>query len=408
MRRLTGCELRKLLLHGPLLAAILVCSLLNVWNIYSVCQSSLFAGEEVWRSTYWSLYSSYSGEMTLDKIEDLLALYRPAAEKVAGRTATTAMDVEGTLTGNLYWDAGLLNVYYVTPMEYMYTYQSTAAEVEDAALENVALYTQAGNSYEAERNQIIADLYSGREVSEFYYTEGFEQWFNYDFSTLLTVLLALYGVSQVFTRERECGMNTLLLTNFRGGRTTTVAKLLASTLFLVGLSLWFSLLDGACFSLFAGLGSGWTLPLYALDDFAAASVNLPVWAYAVVSALCRALGVWALGMVMLLVSMFSRHALLPFLMGGGIFLLSVLAGVRWSFARTTWVKAVNPYSLLVSRILFGQTEFVSVCGSPWLTWQAAVGSALLLGLAASGAICLLSEQTKLRKGGVVWARLAGR
>lgn len=396
MRRLVGFEWRKSFLRLPVLILFVLFTAVDIVKIYGVYQeNSYLAMDESWDTAYWELYENYSGEMTLDKINSLLALYRPLAEQTADLTATSAFGVEGTMTGNIWSDKNLLNRYYVTPMQYCYTYRNLAAQVYLRAKENVELFTSVGNRYEAAKNERIAALYSARQIDSFYYTEGWLYYVYYDFSTMLVLFLCLYGLAQVFTREKESGMDRLLPTIRNGGRRTVAAKLIAVSLFVAGASLWFSVVDYVAFSVIFGLGGGAGLPIYAIENLAYASVDLTIWQYAAVTALSRALGIWVFGMAVLLVSVFCRHSLIPIAAGAAAFALLVLAGAQWNYSSHTWLAALNPYSLMAGRLLYGRTKFVSLFGVPLLSWEAALLCAAVLGL------CLVLLSLRFGHGGVL-------
>ena len=207
----------------------------------------------------------------------LLVLYRPLEEQTADLTATTAYGIEGTLTGNIWSDKNLIDRYYMKPMQYCYTYQNLAAQIHLKANENVSLYTVLNNSYEVSKNRRIAALYNGRQVHDFRYTEGWQYYVYYDFSVVLSLLLCLYGLSQMFPRERESRMDMLLPTARNGGRRTVAGKLIAGTLYIVGISLWFSVVDYFSFSSIFNLWDGAALPIYAINNLAYASVARMAW-----------------------------------------------------------------------------------------------------------------------------------
>ena len=218
MRRLIVFEWRKSFLHLPVLLLLVLFTVSDIAKIYDVYhENSYLAMEESWDKAYWELYPDYSGEMTLDKINSLLAIYRPLEEQTADLTATSAVGVEGTLTGNIWSDRNLLSRYYINPMQYCYTYRNFAMKIYLKARENVELFTDLENRYEEIKNQRIAILYSGRQINSFYSTEGWLYFLYYDFSIILALLLCLYGVSQIFTLEKESGMDRLLPTSRNGG-----------------------------------------------------------------------------------------------------------------------------------------------------------------------------------------------
>ncbi len=381
MRQLIYFEWRKSFHRLAVLALLVLFTAVDVAKIYSVYQeNSHLAMDESWHTAFWGLYDNYAGEMNTDKINSLLVLYRPLEEQTADLTATTAYGIEGTLTGNIWSDKNLIDRYYMKPMQYCYTYQNLAAQIHLKANENVSLYTVLNNSYEVSKNRRIAALYNGRQVHDFRYTEGWQYYVYYDFSVVLSLLLCLYGLSQMFPRERESRMDMLLPTARNGGRRTVAGKLIAGTLYIVGISLWFSVVDYFSFSSIFNLWDGAALPIYAINNLAYASVPMTMWQYAIATALSRALGIWVVGMAILIISIFCRHAMFPIATGVMATMLLSLTGAKWSYSSHTWLAALNPYSLMAGRLLYGRTEFVNFFGIPILSWEAAVPCALTVGL----------------------------
>lgn len=204
-----------------------------------------------------------------------------------------------------------------------------------------------------------------------------------------------FALSQVFTREKESGMDKLLPTIRNGGRRTVAAKVTAITLFIAGASLWLSMVDYIGFSIIFGMKGGASLPIYAIENLAYASVNLTIWQYAVVTALSRALGIWVFGMAVLLVSVFCKHSLIPLAVGAAAFAALALIGAQWNYSSHTWLAALNPYSLVVGWLLYGRTKFVNLFGTPLLSWEAALLCAAAVGL------CMILLIFRFGRGGVL-------
>ena len=307
-------------------------------------------------------------------------------------TASTATDDPNTMTGNLYSDRNLLDKYFVKPMQYFYEYSGQAEQVANRARQNAALYAERGEVYWQRESGAIYNLYAGRSVPSFAYREMCNYYLNYDFSIVLTLLLCLYGIIGTFVSEKETQMDMLLLVSPNGGRKTALAKIVAATIFLVLVPLWFSLLDligfAASFQTFEGLA----LPVYAIPTFAEASVSISILQYALLSAALRCVGVWVVGMIWLLVSMFWKNALLPFVINFALCTVMIVSGAACAYSSFFWTKVLNPYSLLTNRILLGKTEFVNLGGFPVLTWQAAGWFAMIAGLAVAIAIYFLSAE----------------
>lgn len=396
MTRLIRYEFYKLFCKRSILIILISFSVINLWRISSEFQSYSYLADgkdsHSWNSVYWQLYREYSGEITTEKINVLLAIYQPLCEATADMTASTAMDNPDTMTGNVYSDRNLLERYYVQPMKYFYNYRSYADKVAEKAKENVSIYKGQGQTCEARKNSVIYHLYSGRSVEEFTYQEMYNYYLNYDFSGILILLLCLYGIIGTFVCEKETQMDMLLLTNPDGGRKTTVSKIIATTLLVTGVSLWFSVVDYIGFAVSFGTVEGYNLPLYAIENFSTASINCSLGQYAILSAVFRATGVWVISMGFLLVSLFWRNTLIPFVISLGGAVSMIIVGVAQSHYSNVWVKILNPYSMLCNRIFFGRIEFVAFGNYPILSFHAALLWSVLAGLIMTAVMVVCSSQ----------------
>ena len=397
MIRLIRYEFIKQFCKRSILALFVVFSLANLFKIYGEYKSYSYladdgSGARSWHTLHWQLYEDYKGEITPEKIERLLAVYQPLLEATADMTASTATDNPDTMTGNLYSDRNLLDKYFVKPMQYFYEYSSQAEQVTNRARQNAALYEERGAVYQQRESGAIYRLYAGRTIPVFAYQEMCNYYLNYDFSVVLTLMLCLYGIIGAFVSEKETQMDMLLLVSSNGGRKTALAKILAATLFLFLTSLWFSLLDLIGFAASFQTLEGLALPVFAIPNFAESSVNISVLQYALLSAALKCVGAWVIGMLWLLVSMFWKNALLPFVINFALGMALIVSGAACAYSNFFWVKVLNPYNLLINRVLLGKTEFVSLGGFPVLTWQAAVWISLTAGLALAAAIYYLSAE----------------
>lgn len=400
MFRLIGYELKKLMGKRTVWILLLLFSVINIGKIFNIYHENSYlyregAQKENWNTVHWQLYEEMKGNITPESIRFLLEIFHPIESQVAERTASTRLDDPETMTGSIYGDYNLLRRYFVLPMESFYSYGQKAAQAAQAARENAAFYEARGNSYEARKNAWIYHRYEGREIGSFAYMEMSNYYVHYDFSSALILLIGLYGLSGVFAREKESDMEGLLLVHPGGGRTTAAAKVIASGLFLTGVSFWFAGVDFLGFILAFGTMEGLNMPVYAISNFAAASLSVSVGRYLLISALTRALGVWAMGMLFLLQAGFAQNALRPFLTGLLTCLGLVILGTEYGASGQIWYKILNPFSLIQNRILFGRTEFVNLAGFPVPAYAAAIFAAILWGLLTIGIILAFSGRNKL-------------
>ena len=403
MTRLIKYEFYKLFCKRSILVVLILFSIMNLFKIDSEFHSYSYLADgndsRSWNSVYWQLYENYRGEITAEKINHLLSIYQPLADATADMTASTAKDNPDMITGNIYSDMNILEKYYVRPMEYFYHYRTYALKVAERAKENVAVYQERGQTYEVRKNSVIYNLYSGRNIKAFAYEEMYNYYLNYDFSGILVLFLCLYGVVSTFVCEKETQMDMLLLTNPNGGKKTVFAKIAAATLFVNSVVVWFSAVDYIGFAYFFGTAEGGNLPLYAISNFSTAAVNCNLWQYSILSAVIRAVGVWTMSMVFLLISMFWRNTLIPFVADFGAALYFIITGASQSYLSNIWLKIINPYSLLANRILFSKTEFIGFAGYPIQSFLAAIVFAITVGMVSIIAMMLLSKRNShCRKG----------
>ena len=396
MIRLIRYEFIKQFCKLSVLVLFVIFSIANLFKIHGEYKtySYLADGNDArsWHTVHWQLYEEYKGKISSEKIDHLLFAYQPLAEATSDMTASTATDDPNTMTGNIYSDRNLLEKYFVRPMQDFYEYSGQAEQVANRARQNAALYGERGAVYQQRESGAIYNLYAGRSIPSFAYREMCNYYLNYDFSIVLTLLLCLYGIIGTFVSEKETQMDMLLLVSPNGGRKTALAKILAATIFLFLVPLWFSLLDligfAASFQTFEGLA----LPVYAIPTFAKASVNINVLQYALLSAALKCVGVWVVGMIWLLVSMFWKSALLPFVINFALCMVMIVSGAVCAYSNFFWTKVLNPYSLLTNRSLLGKTEFINLGGFPVLTWQAAGWFTMIAGLVVAIAIYFLSAE----------------
>lgn len=381
MVRLIKFELKKHFIKRSLLIVLFVLSILDIAKINMVYQESsniAVSTSPTWYRVFWQLYDEFSGTMTKEKIDQLLSVYRPLEQQTADLTASRRMNDPNTYTGNVFSDYYLLTGYYIQPMEYAYMYRSVASDIVRKAQENMAFYNKLGNKCMYRENRMITKLFAGRSITRFSYTEMYQYYLEYDFSSVLVMLFCLYGLVGVFVMEKETQMDMLLMTTVSGGRKTVITKIIASILFIFAVSLWFWLLDFTAFSaVFHSLEAA-ASPVYALANFENASVNLTMSQYAIVSAAIKTGGMMVLGLVFLFVSSVSQNALLPFVVNMVLSGAVILHQEIMEGSEHILFKIINPFILVANSELFKKTEFIHIFNIPVLSYIAALISATLI------------------------------
>lgn len=395
MVKLLLFEWRKHFLKKSIIIAILLFSVLNIAKIYSVYeQNSLIAKsiEPVWNDLYWEMYEEFAGTITNEKIDKLMSIYGPLDKQTADKTASTASDNPDTYTGNVYSDTYFFRWNFVEPMEYTYMYGSYANDVVVAAKENTEFFESFGNEYEYRKNAAMVDLYAGRVLSDFSYTEMYKNYIHYDFSAFLAILICVYVLISVFVSEKESEMDVLLLTTKVGGTKTVIAKLLASAIFVCVVCSWIWLVDFVAFATIFGSLEGTFSPIYAVENFANASIGISFGEYVILSNLVKTAGILVLGFAFLLIATLFKTALFPFIISlfttfGFIYIQEMYMG-----SGHILLKVLNPFVLVVNRELFRKTEFVNFLGYPVISYIPALLFATIF-----GAVCIVGIMILVRK-----------
>ena len=383
-------EFRKHFLKLPVCAVVIIFLLLDAFQISNVYQDkSVFSIVPEWQARYENLYPVYGGQITDKKIKELMTYYRP-------------LKAEGNLhPGSEYEEALMLQKCFVEPLQYAYEYRQDAAQISKRALENADFYQQMGNIYASRKNQQIAGMFSGRWIPELHYTEMYQHYLQYDFSVFLVLLLVIYGLVNVFVLEKETEMELLLQTTIQGKRKSATAKLLASVLFVISISILFWLADFLLFGCMFGSFDGGNCPIYAIEYFEASPLSMSLFFYALGTMVLKTVGALIFGMIVLLLSRLCKNTLFPFV--GSVFLIgSCLLAYNADLP-----SVCNPVSLLVCRDLFHWVDFVDLAGIPVLTWQLCLGTALLMLTVFS--IVILCANRKcvkfIRRGGLIRGHL---
>ena len=368
MMRLVAYEYKKIIMKKSLLVLILVFSLINILNITKVYNDNAFFLTDM-KSTedlYWELYSRFSGEITDDKITQLLDIYTPLKKETADQTASTRTDYPNTMTGNVYMDKNFINQMYVNPMQYFATYKQKANTIALESSKNMEFYLEKNNQYDYLKSRAITKRFMHRDIQHFEYIEMYEYYIQYDISVFLILLLCLYVTARVFVIEKESEMDAIIVTTVKGGRKTYWAKIIATLSFVVAISIYFFILDFISFEiLFQHLGNGF-MPAYSLKRFMYTPLRMSLFDYSLLSMITKIIGVMFATTLFMGVSCWFKNGLVPFVLNLVLAGSLIVVANRYIGSNIIVLKAFNPFMLLFNRGLYMKTEFVNVLGNPVL------------------------------------------
>lgn len=362
MRRLIYFEGRKHFLTKPMLVLVFIFLLVNAIKIYAVYkEQSPFEelSDPCFKEAYDDLYFRYKGELTEEKVNEIMDIYTPLREKVDAGTYSTERE-EGSMTYNARSDCLLMDWCFISNIAYETEYKSYADAIVKNAVSNIEFYNKHNNGYEARKNYKIAKAFQNRTLSNFYNTDGFRSLMYYDFSTLIVLLLCLFGCSSVFTKEKETEMNLLLATSVKGKGATLLAKLIATILFLLFICFLFSAEDYLLFYWNFENMDAYLEPLYMLEAFQDTMLHANLITAYLITVASKMLGVCTIGILFLMVSLYGKNALSVIVEN-----LGVLVGLIAAHGMLSEVSELaNPLALLYGRKLFMHPDFVNCFGTP--------------------------------------------
>lgn len=395
MRRIISFELKKLFRNRLTLIMLVILSVLNVYHIYDDYVKTIGL-ERRYYNAYFEIYEGVSGAWNNETIEYVTSEYEKAKVIVDTGNFSTEPDQPGTYTGYIFGDYGLFEKI-KTEMKTLYHYDDAMTEITQKAADNAAFYQQKENEYLAKVNQKIEKTYQNRSVSAFYDTFGLTEYFKYDFSTLLIMILLIPLLSPLFAKEHEIEMFSLLkLTpNFRK---LSWCKLSAGVIAVCIVTLIFLLEDFLTFAYLYHI-SGFSQPIYTLSDFFYSPLTISIGAYILMNAALKLLGFLVLGGICMAVSSVVKNEILPFCSSFAVSLILVLTD---AFVENSIVSIFNPVTLFSCGKLFKEFQVIRMMGTPvYAFWLPMILAALELILLVTLTIMMSSittrQQCRLRR-----------
>lgn len=374
-------ELRRLFVSRVFLLLVLLLSIINAIKIYGTYLENeqlhkLIEANVNVRDAYEKLNEQFEGELTNEKIKHFMDnYYQPIIKQVADFTVSTncASDVE--LTGNPYMDKNLVSQFFYTPMQYNYLFAFQSADTAERA---EYLETHAQDNYQREQYARIKERFNGRSINEFHHVDNFEWYFSHTFSTFLLLFFCLYGLSRIFLSHEHLDMERLLITCLRGGLPRIRAKLIALSIFMIALTVYFSILDTIVFSMVFPSMQNWNMPLFSLSSCANTPLNISFWQAALLSLTYKLIGVLMLSVFLILLVERVRSVFIPFI-GISLIMVALTLVSDLSIGRhQCYIRLINPMTYLNCNInLFSSAEFMPLFGKPLFVYEAAFFIAIL-------------------------------
>lgn len=375
-------EMRKSCLKTSVLILLIIFTVLNFISMNDRCRTRLTMTYGEHGTYYFRLYNTICGELTEEKLKPFRERANELENEVMDMVFSTEYRPDEFYTGYVFGDFMLYNVDIGRAITYCSTYPNTSNAIAARAAEGYDFYKSAGNTYETKKNILIYDLYRDRYIPEFRATYWTNLFFGHEFSSLLCVVMLIFGLAAGFTTEKESGMYQLIAST--GSRTkTAAAKICSSAVYCAFLSVWFTGCDLLFTDFLLGV-RGLDMPLYSAEMFEKTPFNLRFIEAVLVVLGTRFLALFTISLMILLISKITPNTIISMASSfGAVLALILLTAVSQSI----W----NPVGMLTPNAYLTEFSCVNLFGEPVLTLFVGL-LALLIECVIFGAAIICSDK----------------
>lgn len=379
-------EMRKSWLKPVTLFMMILLTVLNFVRLNDLSRTKYSLTYGDLGEAYFRIYENVCGKLDEEKISAFKSNAKELKDEVMDQVFSTEYQPDKYYTGYVWGDFMLHNVEIAPEITYCATYPNTSNKIVAKAIECYNFYKSVGNDFETKKNAMIYRSYQDRNIPEYRATNWTSLFFRYEFSSLLCIIMLILGLSSGFTTEKESGMFQLI-TAAGQERKTSASKIYSAAVYCAFLSAWFTVSDLVFTNILLGV-KGLDMPLYSAQMF-----EKTPFAFSFLEAILlwtgvRFLALFALSMIMLLVSRIAPNTIISMAMNFGISLTLILL--------TSLSKSVfNPVCALTPNAFITDFSVVNIFGEPVLTLIA-----VLIALAAEcillGAVIFTSDRVLRR------------
>ena len=209
------------------------------------------------------IYEEFGGEITPESIQKILDYHAYMNGIISGGDYDTKNPSDEFYTGYAFSDWTDITRLEESVRD-VYLYPNDILALRQRADECIEFYT-GKNNYERNKNLLIKSLYYGRNIPVYDAYEEYSLYFDYEFSSLLIILMIIFAFAPTFVKEKSTGSDRIINSCRRSGAVFW-AKHCTMYLFIFAAVLIFSLFDLMFYGILYGFDSA-EQPLYAMADF---------------------------------------------------------------------------------------------------------------------------------------------
>lgn len=353
-------EIKKSWFKFSILFLLIIFCFINIYKFTSVYNfTGRFRGNSDigMRNAYYTFYEIYSGEITDDKIKNASENYNRITMLANAENNITEYD-KNSISGHIYGDYITYSAYVIPELEYAITYPNKASEICKSAYENILFYSEHNNYEDTEKNKYIYRLYQNRKVEKYNLTEWVKLYFEYDFSSLLIIIMIIIGLASCFSTETESGMITHLKS---GGKLAKIvnAKFISAAIYIFLLIVFFTICDLVIVNSLCGM-DGIFNPIYSADFFGTSPFGFSLFTAIITCVLGKYLAFLVIGEIVILISVISKNSVLS-LCGSFLVIILLMLTANENSA------IINPVNMLLVYKMLEKFDCKMIFGKPVLS-----------------------------------------
>ncbi len=320
-------EMRKSFLKKSTLFVLIILTVLNIIRIYDLSRTRYTLTSGDFHEPYFRLYNTVCGELSDEKLSPFRARAEELLSIVRGHSYSTEYQPEKyEYTGYFFGDFNLYNPIIGAEITYCGTYPNTSNQIVNNAYENYQIYSSVGNSYEADKSAMIYKAFSNRNIPEYRATYWAKLFFDYDFSSLLCVIMLIFCLSSAFTNEKTSGMANLITAYGKSGN-TICSKIISAAVYCLLLTVYFTVWDLLMTHIFQWV-DGLDVPLYSSEVFQFSPYNFSFIAAIFLWIAQRFAALFVISLMVLLISKISPNLVVSMALSfAAVSILIFLTGV---------------------------------------------------------------------------------
>lgn len=270
---------------------------------------------------------------------------------------------------------GLLQYYLLGDVTFSWNTYKFLTELRNYLAEQIAESETAGVlDYSYRENLLHYEMLGRIGKPVLHYRYGWIRIITYfgNFGAVFMGGLLLLALAPVFAREYTTQMDSLILSSRHGKKKIITAKVAASFLTIVGLALFFAAVNvgtNACLYSLDGSGSLIQYTFPAFIDYSQSPFNLEMSTYFILQLVTHIAAAVAFGLLVLLLSVFSRNSLSAFFAGGLVLGIPILLSNPRLEIETPWLQRLLEFGyarFLQVEYLYNRFWSFNILGRPLL------------------------------------------